>query len=123
MSEWGRNNRQLSLFFEKQAEGESRGASKRTAILNRYCLLRIESLPTVIDQLCIQGLTFHLLEDLIRNMSLNLPSYVIKRMFDSLDINKDNVLDLKELLDGFELLINDYLPVLVMEEIGLTNQK
>ena len=123
MSKAPKNNRQLSLFFEK-AEGESRGASgKRTAILNRYCLLRIESLPTVIDQLCIQGLTFHLLEDLIRNMRLNLPSYVIKRMFDSLDINKDNVLDLKELLDGFELLINDYLPVLVMEEIGLTNQK
>lgn len=53
-------------------------------------------------------------------MRLRLPEQDIKRMFDLMDVNHDHTLDLRELLAGFELLFQRFVPHQIIDAVGLS---
>ena len=46
------------------------------------------------------GMTFHMLEETIRKMQLNVPRESIRLMFATMDVNQDKSLDVVELITG-----------------------
>eukprot|EP00917_Polyrhabdina_sp_WS-2016_P030596 GHVP01065300.1.p1 GENE.GHVP01065300.1~~GHVP01065300.1.p1 ORF type:complete len:2045 (-),score=339.72 GHVP01065300.1:1330-6975(-) len=96
------------------------GALNHPYMHNRYHLLKAEYLRIVFAYFFNDGMSFSLMSSLFEKMRLNLPSRDIKRIFNLLDVNNDKVLEAAELLDGFEVLFEMFLPEYVMEEVGLS---
>lgn len=61
-----------------------------------------------------------MLRELLIKMRLRLPEQDVKRMFDLMDVNHDHTLDLRELLAGFELLFQRFVPNHIVDCVGLS---
>lgn len=53
-------------------------------------------------------------------MRLRLPEQDVKRMFDLMDVNHDHTLNLRELLAGFEMLFQRFVPNQIIDAVGLS---
>ncbi|PHJ22833.1 ef hand domain-containing protein [Cystoisospora suis] len=90
---------------------------------NRYGLIRPEDIGGILSNLSVNGMSFSMLRDVIQKMRVLMPEQDIKRMFDLMDINQDLTLSLGELLSGFEVLFGRLMPVLVLKQVGLSNER
>ncbi|KAL8270368.1 hypothetical protein Esti_005692 [Eimeria stiedai] len=87
---------------------------------NRFGLTKPEDVGSILSSLSVEGMTFGMLRDVIQKMRIQMPEQDIKRMFDLMDINHDLNLSLGELLSGFEILFGRFMPLLVLQEVGLS---
>lgn len=113
----------LSLQLELPAshlENALQGMERKT---NRYGLIRPEDVGSILSNLSVEGMTFGMLRDVIQKMRIQMPEQDIKRMFDLMDINHDLNLSLGELLSGFEVLFGRFMPIVVLEEVGLSVER
>lgn len=87
---------------------------------NRFGLIKPEDVGSILSSLSVEGMSFAMLRDVIHKMRIQMPEQDIKRMFDLMDINHDLSLSLSELLSGFEVLFGRFMPLLVLQEVGLS---
>ncbi|XP_026190324.1 LOW QUALITY PROTEIN: uncharacterized protein LOC113146614 [Cyclospora cayetanensis] len=102
---------------ESRLERVLKALERRT---NRFGLIRPEDVGSILSSLSVEGMTFGMLRDVIQKMRIQMPEQDIKRMFDLMDINHDLNLSLGELLSGFEVLFGRFMPLLVLQEVGLS---
>ncbi|CDJ45704.1 EF hand domain-containing protein, putative [Eimeria brunetti] len=110
----------LSLQVEVSEEKLMRvmkGAERRT---NRFGLMRPEEVGWVLGAVAVEGMSFSMLREAMQRMRVKVPEQAVKRMFDLMDINHDLSLSLSELLSGFEVLFGRFMPLLVLQEVGLS---
>lgn len=62
-----------------------------------------------------------MLRELLLKMRLRLPEQDVKRMFDLMDVNNDHTLDLRELLAGFAMLFQRFVPTQIVDAVGLSH--
>eukprot|EP00915_Cephaloidophora_sp_WS-2016_P010336 GHVH01015027.1.p1 GENE.GHVH01015027.1~~GHVH01015027.1.p1 ORF type:complete len:4095 (+),score=625.19 GHVH01015027.1:526-12810(+) len=70
-----------------------------------------------------RGITYDMFMDLIKQMRLDFGEVQIKRIYDTMDVNVDGALDRRELLEGFELLMGEHMPEMVMKSIGFNQME
>eukprot|EP00923_Selenidium_pygospionis_P018417 GHVN01032219.1.p1 GENE.GHVN01032219.1~~GHVN01032219.1.p1 ORF type:complete len:1065 (+),score=211.42 GHVN01032219.1:276-3197(+) len=87
---------------------------------NHYGLIKVEDVAKILSNLSVSGITFPMLRETVTKMRLEMPSRDVKRMFDMMDVNNDKTLSMLEMLSGFELLFNEFLPDYVCDAVGLS---
>lgn len=63
-----------------------------------------------------------MLKTIVERMQLKIPPTVLRQMFNIIDVNHDGTLDLRELINGFQILFTKLLPLQVIRAVHVTEE-
>jgi len=86
---------------------------------NRYGLYKHTDVVRILRQFSFSGMSYELLKKLMQKMNIGIHEKSLRRTFELMDINKDQVLDKDEFLAGIQILFKKLLPDVIMRMAGL----